>query len=332
MALPSAAYSAALNLKARNAGYKKLNETADTFRFNSNINHPNDLKRNDARVGSRQTAPSRGGERTLSYSSEFVGSNQSGRRNAVQGFRSGGPTGLQLPGTHTSSSSTDLVTSIGTNPFSDRSSAATNNNSSVHSVTTGVPFNHGDSRTYRDNRFASNSFTQTRSATSGRGTQVEQQTKTAGSQATVVTAGRSSQATPSTTSRESNTTVPYPNEQTPKGSKVKAAMIGVAAGAHVAASISTSVIHTQAEKQMQKSRQEFAKEWNQGHKDALAQAGLPSYLAYGNPSSMSTGAMHTGQVHAGKSIYQSTIPGNSQSNTYTGSAGQIAMGWGNVLH
>lgn len=63
---------------------------------------------------------------------------------------------------------------------------------------------------------------------------------------------------------------------------------------------------------------------------ALAQAGLPSYLAY-MPSGASMAAQpKTTQFTPGGSTYTSKIPGNPASVPYTGTPEQVAAGYGDV--
>jgi len=62
---------------------------------------------------------------------------------------------------------------------------------------------------------------------------------------------------------------------------------------------------------------------------AYAQAGLPSYLAYGGGGG--AGLPPTAQVQHGSSAYTSRILGNPQSVPITGTLAQSTAGFGNIL-
>lgn len=62
---------------------------------------------------------------------------------------------------------------------------------------------------------------------------------------------------------------------------------------------------------------------------ALAEAGLPSYLAYLSPAAMAAQPKQT-QVTPGGTAYTAKLPGNPASVAYSGTPQQVAAGFGNV--
>jgi len=85
---------------------------------------------------------------------------------------------------------------------------------------------------------------------------------------------------------------------------------------------------------MAKNRQDYADTKQSEYKSELEKSGLPTYLAHGGMSSMTSAFSYlpkTTQVITGQNTYTSKLPGNPQSSAFTGSAEQAAMGWGNVM-
>lgn len=73
--------------------------------------------------------------------------------------------------------------------------------------------------------------------------------------------------------------------------------------------------------------QQFQKNMISKHTEALNQAGLPSYLAFGHSGS---NLPKTSQMVSGTHSYNSQIPGNPASSNYVGGAAQNAAGWGGI--
>lgn len=149
------------------------------------------------------------------------------------------------------------------------------------------------------------------------------QTRSTGSSASPATKNAASHATVGTRERGTQSDV-RDDKSSGKGK------FALAAGA-VAVHATGNALDRANARGMQSSAQQFHQKQVDDAKHSLGQAGLPSYIAYtgfGNGLGHSLG---TTQVAAGRTGYSSKIPGNSQTQSFTGSASQAALGWGNIL-